>query len=137
MADLTKLDAKGLQTFVDNDVADFMKDLEDIRKDAPGIPALKSLARGDSDPDHLMENPVFSIGPMGLDDSLVPGKKLIAQAGAGAGAIDKVLAEQRLLFRNMDRNLRETIRTLLKSQGDSLESIGGQKLLDIFSDSKQ
>lgn len=133
MTDLTRLDAKALQAFIDNDVAGFRKELEDIRKDTPEIPALKSLIQGYTTPGHLMENPVLAIGLLGADDA-VHGKTLTAGVSNEAKAIDDVLAAQSLLFKHMKRDLQETIKTLLKNQDASLEAIGGEKLLDIFSD---
>ncbi len=63
MADLTHLDSRGLQAFLDGDVADFITALEQIRKDDPaGAQALKSLLDGRNTPDTLQENPSWPSG---------------------------------------------------------------------------
>ncbi|MET8635066.1 type VII secretion system-associated protein [Streptomyces sp. NPDC004096] len=134
MADLTHLDSRGLQAFLDGDVADFVTALEQIRKDDPaGAQALKSLLDGRNTPDTLQENPFLAIGLMaGTDD--VHGASLISKVKDEAQSVDDIFAAQRTLFKDIDSDVRETIRTLLKTQGSSLTSIDGEKLLDIFSD---
>ncbi|MFF4579873.1 type VII secretion system-associated protein [Streptomyces sp. NPDC001389] len=136
MADLTHLDAKGLQTFVDNDVADFIKALKAIREDAPSGKALRSAIVGkNSSTGDLGRNKFLVIGGMGADAESEPnGKVLIEAVKKGAKAIDDILVAQQAMFKDIDRNLTETIRTLLKTQGASLGGISAEKLLDIFSD---
>jgi hypothetical protein len=134
MADLTHLDSKGLQTFVDNDVDGFMNELEAIRKDDPaGVRALQSILAGRTTPDTLQENQVLAIGLMAADDS-VNGSSLISKVKDSAQSVDDIFVSQKTLFKDVDRDLRETIKTLLKTQGTNLSSIEGEKLLDIFSD---
>jgi len=43
MADLTHLDATALKNFKNTDVADFITDLVNIRKDNAGVRSLKNL----------------------------------------------------------------------------------------------
>ncbi|MFD9393349.1 type VII secretion system-associated protein [Streptomyces sp. NPDC060000] len=136
MADLTQLNALGLQRFIDNDVAGFSANLEAVRKDdTNGVRALKSLVEGYTTADTMQENQFLAIGLMSAgDSSLQGGKTLIDRVTAGATAIDAVLKAQQTLFEDIDRDLRTTVKKLLKNQDESLASIGGQKLLDIFSD---
>ncbi|MET9888545.1 type VII secretion system-associated protein [Streptomyces sp. NPDC006430] len=134
MADLTHLDAKGLQTFVDNDMADFIKELKGIREDAASGKALRSAIVGkNSGSGDLGRNKFLVIGGMAAE-SEPNGKVLIDAVTKGAKAIDDVLAAQQTLFKDIDSNLTETIKTLLKAQGASLAGISAEKLLDIFSD---
>ncbi|MGW1108807.1 type VII secretion system-associated protein [Streptomyces sp. NPDC002540] len=134
MADLTHLDAKGLQTFVDHDVTDFIEALKRIRKDAPNGKALRSALLGYDSSDHDVGlNKFLTIG--GLNAESEPnGKTLITAVTSAAKGIDDVFSAQQALFRNIDSDLRETIKKLLKTQGESLAGISQEKLLDIFSD---
>ncbi|MET8783647.1 type VII secretion system-associated protein [Streptomyces sp. NPDC004589] len=101
--------------------------------DPAGAQALKSLLDGRNTPDTLQENPFLAIGLMaGTDD--VHGASLISKVKDEAQSVDDIFAAQRTLFKDIDSDVRETIRTLLKTQGSSLTSIDGEKLLDIFSD---
>ncbi|MFE3270746.1 type VII secretion system-associated protein [Streptomyces sp. NPDC059215] len=132
--DLTHLDAKSLRAFVENDVASFKKELDAIRKDDPsGVRALQSIVLGRTTPETLQENQVLGIGLLGSDD-LVNGKSLVTKITDFAKSVDDILLAQTKLFEDIDDDLRETIKILLKTQSGSLESISGEKLLDIFSD---
>ncbi|MFF7361761.1 type VII secretion system-associated protein [Streptomyces sp. NPDC008125] len=133
MADLTHLDSAGLQRFKDNDIADFIADLKAIGKDEAGVRALHSIVKGITTPEHIDENPVLAIGLMAGDET-VSGSSLVTVVKTAAEAIDEIFDAQSTLFGDIDRDLGETIRTLLKTQGASLTSIDGEKLLDIFSD---
>jgi hypothetical protein len=134
MADLTHLDATGLQSFLDGDVAEFIKDLKNIRLDDNNqVQALKSILDGRNTADTLQENPVLAIGLMTGDDT-VHGKTLVDKVKTAAQSIDDVFVAQGTLFKDVDRDLQETITSLLKTQGSSLASIDGEKILDIFSD---
>ncbi|TXC99886.1 type VII secretion system-associated protein [Streptomyces sp. ISID311] len=133
MPDLTHLDAHAVQTFIDNDVSDFMSALEKIRKDDPGgVRALKSILDGTATVDTLDENQILAIGLMAGDDSL-HGQNLIKAVQTVATSVDEILATQGTLFKDIDRDLRRTVKTLLDTQGSSLASIDGEKLLDVFS----
>ncbi|MFB6989022.1 MULTISPECIES: type VII secretion system-associated protein [unclassified Streptomyces] len=134
MADLTHLDGKTLKTFTDHDVAEFIKALDDIRKDSnAGIKALKSILDGRTDPQHLQQDPALAIGLMGKDD-VVHGQSLVTAVKKAAGSVDAVFDSQHTLFKHIELDLQETIAKLLDTQGKSLESIDGASLLDIFSD---
>ncbi|MFG2945822.1 type VII secretion system-associated protein [Streptomyces adustus] len=137
MADLTQLDGAGLQRFVDNDLADFIDALKAIRKDSTadsgGVRALRSIVDGATTPDTLQQNQALAIGLMDDDDSL-HGKALSTAVTNAAKSVDGVLAHHVKLFDEIDRDLGQTIRTLLNTQGSSLHSIDAEKLLDVFSD---
>ncbi|MFE4663701.1 type VII secretion system-associated protein [Streptomyces sp. NPDC056716] len=134
MPDLTYLDSASLNTFLQNDVKDFIADLVAIRADDPsGVPAVKSLVEGKQYPETLQQNPLLAIGLMGGSDE-VHGQSLLAVVGSAAGSVDGILAFQQQLFDEISDDLQKTIDTLLTTQGTSLEAIEGQELLDIFSD---
>lgn len=134
MADLTHLDGPALQAFLDGDLHDFTTALTAIRKDDPnGVRSLKGLLDGETTADTLQEAKFLAIGAMAADDT-VHGAALLKQLTASAQAVDTVFDKQGKLFKDIEADLRQTIKTLLKTQGTSLDSIDGAKLLDIFSD---
>ncbi|WP_019065059.1 type VII secretion system-associated protein [Streptomyces prunicolor] len=134
MADLTHLDATALKNFKNTDVADFITDLVNIRKDNAGVRSLKNLIAetGAGSAQGLAK--ILRIGLMNGGDSSDPvgGSTLVEALKTQATALDKILTDQKTLFGDIDEALDETITTLLKTQGDSLDKIDGEKLLDIF-----
>ena len=142
MPNLTHLDSPELKSFRENDVAGFISDLDKIQKDdAAGVQAVKSIAEGRTTPETLWYagtsgHPAVPIGLMGADDS-AHGQSLLKSIMTAATSVAGVLDRQQTLFGEIDRNLTETIDTLLKSQGDSLSSINAQKMLDAFRDVDQ
>jgi len=62
----------------------------------------------------------------------VGGSTLVEALKTQATALDKILTDQKTLFDDIDDALDEDDHTLLKTQGDSLDKIDGEKLLDIF-----
>ncbi|WP_406841737.1 type VII secretion system-associated protein (plasmid) [Streptomyces sp. AHU1] len=135
MTNLTHLDAKTLQSFMDHDLSDFITALKNIRLDQPfGARALKSLLEGIGTPDTLQENTILGIGLMAADGASVKGSALIKAVTNGAQSIDTVLERQGKVFNEIHNDLIETISTLLKTQGTSLDSLEDSKFLDVFSD---
>ncbi|MFJ8489996.1 type VII secretion system-associated protein [Streptomyces sp. NPDC094038] len=134
MADLTHLDSTALKNFKNNDVADFISDLLEIRKDKAGVRSLKNLLAETGEGSAAGLAKILRIGLMNGGDSKDPvgGSTLVEALKTQAGALDKILKGQKTLFDDIDDALDETITTLLKTQGDSLTSIDGEKLLDIF-----
>jgi hypothetical protein len=137
MADLTHLDGPALQRFVDNDLADFLTALKAIRRDSTaddgGIRALRSIVDGATTPDSLQQSQALAIGSMGADDFL-HGKSLLTAATGAAKSVDGVFAQHVDLFGDIERDMKQTIRTLLNTQGSSLQSIDAERMLDVFSD---
>jgi len=134
MADLTHLDSTALKNFKNNDVADFISDLLDIRKDKAGVRSLKNLVAETGEGSAAGAAKILRIGLMNGGDSKDPvgGATLVEALKTQAGALDKILTGQKTLFDDIDSAIEETITTLLKTQGDSLASIDGEKLMDIF-----
>lgn len=134
MADLTHLDSTALKNFKNNDVADFITALLNIRKDNAGVRSLKNLVAETGENSAAGAAKILSIGLMNGGDSADPvgGAALVEALTTSAGGIDKIFTSQKTLFDDIDDALEETITTLLKTQGTSLDSIDGEKLLDIF-----
>ncbi|MFE6904678.1 type VII secretion system-associated protein [Streptomyces sp. NPDC057717] len=131
---LTQLDTQALKSFIQNDLTDFLRDLDTIRKDDPsGVQALYSILAGRNTPDTLGENLILGIGLMAGDDNVF-GQSLISKIKDSGQGIDDIFVSQKTLFKDIESDLQDTIDTLLKDQKGSLASIDGAKLLDIFSD---
>ncbi|WP_329140496.1 type VII secretion system-associated protein [Streptomyces sp. NBC_00670] len=135
MTDLTHLDSTALKNFKNNDVADFRKNLKDIREDTPGgIRSLKNLAADRGEDSVGGGSAALRLGLMsgGSNTDPVGGGALLTALKKQATGQDDIFVAQGTLFEDIDSALEETITTLLKNQGDSLTSIDGEKLMDIF-----
>ncbi|MEU7023519.1 type VII secretion system-associated protein [Streptomyces sp. NPDC046203] len=135
MGGLSHFDGKSLQTFIDTELHDFVTATQNIRQDDPAGAgrALKSLVENQTTPETLQQNQFLAIGPMTADD-LTHGKSLVEGVTKSATSIDKILADQERLFRDIDRDFRQTLKVIGNTQSDSLTEIDGQKMLDIFED---
>ncbi|MGP2438313.1 type VII secretion system-associated protein [Streptomyces sp. JW3] len=134
MADLTHLDSEALKNFRNNDVADFIDALLEIRKDKAGVRSLKNLVAETGTGSASGAAKILRIGLMGGGDTEDPtgGGALVTALKTQATSLDDIFTSQKTLFDDIDDALGETITTLLKTQGDSLTSIDGEKLMDIF-----
>ncbi|NED14436.1 type VII secretion system-associated protein [Streptomyces sp. SID9124] len=134
MADLTHLDSTALKNFKNNDVGDFITDLLNIRKDNAGVRSLKNLVAETGTGSAAGNAKMLRIGLMSGGDTADPtgGSALIDALKTQGGALDGIFKSQKVLFDDIESALEETITTLLKTQGDSLTSIDGEKLMDIF-----
>lgn len=134
MADLTHLDSTALKNFRNNDVADFIAALLDIRKDKAGVRSLKNLVAETGADSASGGAKILRIGLMGGGDAEDPtgGATLVEALRTQATSLDSIFVSQKTLFDDIDDALEETITTLLKTQGESLASIDGEKLMDIF-----
>ncbi|MBV2354907.1 type VII secretion system-associated protein [Streptomyces sp. J2-1] len=122
--DLTALDATALQAFMDNDVDRFIDDIVQMRKAGQTPPALYDL--------QASPHPV-QLGQMSGDDN-TGGASVVANAKAAAKAIDQVLNHHHEAFTDLRRELGNVITTMLKTQGESLSGIDGQKFLTAIKD---
>jgi hypothetical protein len=121
MADLTKLDAPALRAFVEEEVQPFKDDIVRLRTstDETGQ-SLYDMANSPAGP--------FVIGGMSGDGD-TSGKNLVTHTTQAAAAIDTVLNRHSSAFDDLKANLLEVIKTMLKTQGESLEQVEGQKFL--------
>ncbi|WP_121712972.1 type VII secretion system-associated protein [Streptomyces sp. E5N91] len=139
MGNLSHLDGRSLQTFIDNDLKDFLTKTEEIRRDKDSgdakfpIRALKSLVDGETTPETIGQNQILAIGPMANDDT-THGKSLVEAVRGAAKSIDEILEKQQRLFADIDRDFRQTIKLMGATQGDNLTEIQGDKMLELLED---
>jgi hypothetical protein len=119
MADLTKLDAAGLQAFIDGDLTTFYQDILALRSAGQNPPSLYDTAASPAP---------LTLGQMNGDTD-TGGKGVVANAQTAAGAIDAVLNKHQTAFADLKIELNDVITTMLQTQDDSLTSIDGQKFL--------
>ncbi|MEU3521807.1 type VII secretion system-associated protein [Streptomyces sp. NPDC006654] len=124
MTDLTKLNAPALQAFIDHDVAQFARDISDLRTSNDSRRSLYDTANASD---------VFVLGNL-AGDSDTAAKNVVTNTVAAAKAIDGVLNRHSTAFADLDRNLRSVITTMLKTQGKSLQDVDGQKFLTAIKD---
>ncbi|MER7183287.1 type VII secretion system-associated protein [Streptomyces hyaluromycini] len=119
MADLTKLDAQGLQAFIDKDVTGFYNDIVALRRPGQTPPALFDVG---NEPKPLLLGQMNSDGDTG-------GDTVLKNARTAATAIDKVLNNHQSGFQDLRTELENVITTMLKTQGDNLADVDAQKFL--------
>lgn len=133
----TQLNKAWIQKFKDEEIAGFRKSLKTISEDgtSPVIPSMTSLKGSDHDIDGLPHGtPVpLAIGNL-ADDEHTHGKVLNASVVKMVNTLEGILTSHAELFKDIDAALEETIDSLFKTQGVSLDAIDGQKLYDIFED---
>ncbi|WP_399895603.1 type VII secretion system-associated protein [Streptomyces sp. BBFR51] len=140
MGQLTQLDGKSLQTFIDTQLKDFVTQTEEIRRDGTDpvthrpARAVKSLVNGEATAETLRQNQFLALGPMLGDEALTHGKTLLDAITESAKSVDAILENQERLFRDIDRGFRETIKIIGSTQSDNISEINAEKFLDIFDD---
>ncbi|MFH8625921.1 type VII secretion system-associated protein [Streptomyces vietnamensis] len=139
MGNLSHLDGQSLQTFIDHDIKDFLTKTEEIRRDKDSgdakypIRALRSLVDGETTPETIGQNQILALGPMAGDDT-THGKSLIEAVKGAAKSIDEILERQQRLFRDIDRDFRQTLKIMGSAQSDNLTEIKADKMLELFED---
>ncbi|MFJ3672575.1 type VII secretion system-associated protein [Streptomyces sp. NPDC090106] len=140
MGKLTHLDGKSLSSFIETELKDFVEQTKNIRQDKtdsgdarPPGRALKSLVDGTTTPETLQQNQFLALGPM-VSDGLTHGKNLIEATTKSAKSIDGILEAQERLFRDIDRDFRQTLKLMGNTQSDNIAEINAEKFLDIFED---
>ncbi|UNS99671.1 type VII secretion system-associated protein [Streptomyces tubbatahanensis] len=134
----TQLNKEWLQNFKDHDIAAFRDALKAVSGDSTGdpvIPGMLSLKGDNGAIDGLpYGTPVpLAIGNLAQDQDS-NGDRVNSAVVEMVNALEGILTSHKELFKDIDSALEETIETLLKTQGESLDSIEGQKLFDIFED---
>ncbi|MFM9498994.1 type VII secretion system-associated protein [Streptomyces galilaeus] len=124
MADLTKLDAPALQSFIDNDVHQFKTDIVTLRTSRAGTKSLYDMANSTTP---------LAIGGL-AGDADTGGKNVIGNTVNAAKAIDAVLNRHAAALDDLERNLQNVITTMLKTQGSNLEQVDGEKFLTAIGD---
>ncbi|MER5872395.1 type VII secretion system-associated protein [Streptomyces sp. NPDC002044] len=134
------LDKTWLENFLNHDIAEFIAEIKKIMGDGTGsdntvIPALEALLPTGSHGDWALPGAQLPITIGGMaKDSATNGQHITQAVVELIGAVTTILDNQKLLFDDIDDNLRTSIETLFKAQGDNLAKIEGDKFLDIFSD---
>ena len=133
------LDKAGLQSFLENRVLPFQEQVRKIQMNDPGIgPSMNGLiGEADVSPSssiYGLDRPL-AMGFM-ADDSYLEGQgaKLQKAVAGTAENLQSVFEQQAQLFDDIGENLRDTIHRLFNAQHQNLQSINGQKLMDIFDD---
>ncbi|MCL6675203.1 MULTISPECIES: type VII secretion system-associated protein [Streptomyces] len=132
MADLTHLDSASLIQFADNEVQTFIADIKKMRQDTADTPSVEALFTLSSTLSSA-PNKQLTIGQMGATGT-VHGDSLRTNMVALATAIDKVFVKHQDLFRDMDTDIRDTVRTLLNTAGTSLDSISSDRFISAMAD---
>jgi hypothetical protein len=117
--DLTALDAPALTAFINNEVAPFQLQIVDLRTTHGEVLSLYDLAAA---PEPLL------IGQMATDGD-TSGKDVVSHLVSAAKAIDGVLNKHQTAFADLKLELENVITTMLKTQGDNLTKVDGQKFL--------
>ncbi|MFJ5266790.1 type VII secretion system-associated protein [Streptomyces sp. NPDC088387] len=124
MPNLTKLDAAGLQAFIDGDLVPFLNRLKELRAPGQTPPSLFDVS--------TMPRPLL-LGNMN-SDSDTGGDNVVKNAKTAATAIDTVLNKHVSAFQDLELELRNVITTMLNTQNTSLTDIDGQKFLSAIDD---
>ncbi|MET8832059.1 type VII secretion system-associated protein [Streptomyces sp. NPDC004610] len=124
MPNLTQLNSANLQAFIEGDLLPFLKRITELRAPGQDPPSLFDVAN--------RPRPLV-LGQMN-DDSDTGGGGVVKNAITAAEAIDKVLLKHQEAFKDLDLELRNVIKTFLKTQDDNLTSVEGQKFLTAIND---
>lgn len=124
MVNLTKLDAPALQAFIDEDVHQFKTDITTLRTSHGDRKSLYDISNSTQP---------LALGPMAGDGDS-GGQNVIKNLVTASGAIDAVLNKHSTAIDDLERNLQDVIVTMLKTQGDNLVDIDGQKFLTAIGD---
>lgn len=151
-----ELNKDWIRKFLDNDVTDFQSALKKILTDkvdpdpstilqslfsGPAmfsllseVPTVKNMMKGGSKPDSVLEESEWPliIGLMGKGE--LNGDSVLSGVQDTAETLTEFLEGQQTLFNDIEYALEDTIDTLFGTQGDNLEKIDGQKMIDIFED---
>lgn len=148
------MDKAWIKKFLDVDIADFQSELKKILTDqVPAdliatilsafttgslddvIPTVSTLQEDGEKPDYVLSGSTWPlvIGNM-AGSATVHGKAVTGGVTAMAATLTGILEDQQTLFDDIEDNLRDAMDTLFKAQGDSLDKVDGEKLLDAFED---
>ncbi|NBM15786.1 type VII secretion system-associated protein [Streptomyces sp. GC420] len=136
------LDKAWLENFLNTDVRLFLGEIKKIMADGTVggevIPTLYNLLPAGEHGAGVLPGAALplTIGGM-LKDGETNGANLDKAITELITAVHTVYKDQKLLFESIEDGLEETLEKLFKTQGENLEKIDGEKLLDIFSDVDQ
>ncbi|WP_369199214.1 type VII secretion system-associated protein [Streptomyces sp. PU-14G] len=134
----TQLNKEWLQNFKNHDIAGFQAALKTISGDSTGDPVIPSMLSLTGDNGAIGGLPYGTPVPLAIgklaDDADSNGDRLNKAVVDMVNTLQGIITSHTELFKDIDSALQETIDTLFKTQGESLDSIEGQKLYDIFED---
>jgi hypothetical protein len=134
----TQLDKAWIENFRNIDIADFKKLLKEVSQNSTGDPVVPSMAalKGEDDgvPGLPFGTPVpLAIGNLASDVG-THGQAVSKSVMEMVTLLDGIIKSHLTLFDDIDSALEETIQTLFQTQGESLDAVEGQQLIDIFED---
>jgi len=123
-----------LETFR-QDVQGFLEEIRKVQGDGVSAPALANLLPAGEHPKGTLPGATLplTIGGM-IADGETNGQYLSEAVVEMITSVTTIFDEQEILFESIVESLQTSIDTLFTTQGENLEKIDGQKLLDIFSD---
>ncbi|MGP3985816.1 type VII secretion system-associated protein [Streptomyces sp. 3N207] len=149
------LDKAWIEKFLNVDIEEFQAELKKIRTESGPyspislvlaiagmpmpdwmVPTMAMLAGGAAPPDSVAKDAPWPlmIGPMAGEGDTVGGAEMSKRVSNMATELHGFLSDQVTLFRDIEENLRDSIDSLFSAEGDSLEKIDGQKLIDALED---
>lgn len=136
------LNKEWMKKFIDEDITDFQSAIDKISKDGPshwfgsrmdGKDVQSVLTFGNERDDIESENSKpLALGVLATKDGIAG--DLIKAVMARAKDLSAIITDQKKLFDDIEDNLRETMSTLMTTEGDSLEKIAGDKFMTSFED---
>ncbi|OON81113.1 type VII secretion system-associated protein [Streptomyces tsukubensis] len=136
------LNKEWMKSFINGDLHDFQSAIAKMLVSAPserfgsnmdGVDVV-SITKLQDAPDNIHSNNQhpLAIGALAGKDGL--GADLVKSILDAAGKLGDFIEDQKKLFDDIESNLRDTMETFLKTEGDSMDKIDGEKFLDVFED---
>ncbi|MER0481704.1 type VII secretion system-associated protein [Streptomyces sp. Edi2] len=135
------LNKEWIKKFIDVDLHEFRGAIEKILVDAPAerfaggrndimVQSITNLMDIPKNVHYSQKRPL-TLGKMGQDG--IAGDLVKSIAGS-AKKLGDFVGDQKKLFDHIESNLRDAMETLLKTEGESLDKIDGEKFYNVFED---
>lgn len=135
-----KLDKEAVKQFLTEEVRPFTESVKKVLNE-PNEDGVLPLPYYTAESKHPSGSPLagaglpFAIGDMAGDNSsILSSKNMLGSVTGMIDQVDGILRTQIRLFGDIEDGLEDTIHSLLKTQGGSLDSINGEKIVDVFID---
>ncbi|WP_328583214.1 type VII secretion system-associated protein [Streptomyces sp. NBC_00370] len=137
------LNKEWIKGFINGDLHEFQTAIGKILSDAPSerfasdmhgadVQSIVNLGHIRPSNIHTGNSIPLAIGALAGDDGLAG--DLVKAVKDTADQLAEFVKDQKTLFEDIESNLRDAMETLLKTEGDSLNKIDGEKFLDVFED---
>ncbi|MGX1756821.1 type VII secretion system-associated protein [Streptomyces lydicus] len=136
------LNKEWMKKFIDTTLEEFQTAIDKISKDGPserfasdmhGVDVQSVLSFGEPrDNIHSENHTPLALGALAGPEGLAGG--LVKAVMGAAKELGTVITDQKKLFDDIEDNLRETMKTLLTTEGESLDKIDGDKFMTAFED---